>query len=118
MHVGMAAYRRSHPHADMVLFEPDRSDDAMFFVNVFKYSDRRRLVEHCYQRTRADLAAQADRLAPLLARHGLHLRRDVLADRTRTYRQAASDRRVHFQPVTGRLHATLDELHQLVAGWA
>jgi predicted acylesterase/phospholipase RssA len=115
MLVGMAAYRRSHPHADMLLLEPDRSDDAMFFVNVFKYSDRRRLVEHCYQRTRADLAAQASRLAPLLARHGLRLREDVLRDRDRTYQQASRQRRLHFQPVTGRLHATLDELQDVVA---
>jgi predicted acylesterase/phospholipase RssA len=115
MQVGMAAYRKSHPHADMLLLEPDRSDDAMFFVNVFKYSDRRRLVEHSYQRTRADLAAQAGRLRPLLRRHGLALDTAVLADRSRTWAQAVRDRRRHYEPVTGRLHATLDRLAQLLA---
>lgn len=118
MQVGMAAYRRSHPHADMLLLEPDRSDDAMFFVNVFKYSDRRRLVEHCYERTRADLRARAGRLAPLLARHGLRLRRDVLDDGSRTFGAAARERRARFDPVTGRLHAALDELSGVVAGWS
>jgi NTE family protein len=118
MQVGMAAYRRSHPHADMLLLEPDRSDDAMFFVNVFKYSDRRRLVEHCYERTRADLRARAPRLAPMFARHGLRLRRDVLEDRSRTFGAAVRQRRAHFDPVTGRLHAALDELAGVVAGWS
>jgi predicted acylesterase/phospholipase RssA len=118
MQVGMAAYHRSHPHADMLLLEPDRSDDAMFFVNVFKYSDRRRLVEHCYQRTRDDLRANARRLQPLLARHGLALRHDVLADRSQTYAAAVRRRRAHHEPVTGRLHATLDELADVVAGWS
>ncbi|MCZ8132655.1 MAG: patatin-like phospholipase family protein [Steroidobacteraceae bacterium] len=110
MLVGMAAYRHSHPHADMILFEPDRSDEQMFFVNMFKYSDRRRLVEHSYQRTRADLRRRDARLRPLLARHGLRLRHDVLADEDRTYQAAVKERRRHYQPVTGRLHATLDRL--------
>ncbi|MBS0396637.1 MAG: patatin-like phospholipase family protein, partial [Proteobacteria bacterium] len=57
MQVGMAAYRGRFPHSDMLLLEPDRSDEAMFFVNVFQYAQRRRLAEHSYQRTRADLAA-------------------------------------------------------------
>jgi predicted acylesterase/phospholipase RssA len=115
MLVGMAAYRRSHPHADMLLLEPDRTDEQMFFVNVFKYSDRRRLVEHSYQRTRRDLRNCAARLRPLLARHGLRLRRDVLEDASRTYEAAVQARCTHFRPVTGALHATLDRLADTLA---
>ena len=64
----------------MVLFEP-RSDDAdMFFTNIFSYAGRRRLCEHAYQRTRADLSARRRELAPIFARHGIRLNLPVLKD--------------------------------------
>lgn len=110
MQVGMSAYRGRFPTSDMLLFEPDRSDEEMFFVNVFKYAGRRNLSEHSYQRTRADLARHARALAPLLARHGLKLRREVLNDRTRTFRAAMASRQLDFGPVSSRLTAALDRL--------
>jgi len=110
MQVGMAGYRQRFPSSDMVLLEPDRSDEEMFFTNVFKYSGRRRLAEQSYQRTRADLARQARSLAPLLARHGLRLRTDVLKDPTRTFRAAITSRLPHFGAVSTRLGAVLDRL--------
>jgi len=110
MQVGMSAYRGRFPTSDMLLFEPDRSDEQMFFVNVFKYAGRRDLSEHSYQRTRADLARHARALAPLLARHGLRLRREVLKDPARTFRAAMASRRLDFGPVSSRLAAALDRL--------
>jgi len=94
----------------VLLFEPDRGDEEMFFKNVFRYADRKRLAEHAYQRTRRDLLAQADRLGAILARHGLQLRRDLLADPKRTFASAVYERRRRTQPVTGALHRTLDRL--------
>ncbi len=114
MQIGMKGYRASYPHADMLLFEPDRSDQAMFFVNIFKYSGRRRLVDHCYARTRADLALHAQALVPLLARHGLRLNREVLAETGRTFKQAMQRRRHRFGHATSRLQATLDRLQGLL----
>jgi len=70
MLVGMRTYKRSYPTTDVLLFEPDRGDDEMFFKNVFRYADRKRLAEHAYQRTRRDLYSHADALEPLLARMG------------------------------------------------
>jgi NTE family protein len=84
MQVGMATYRDRYPHSDRVLFEPDRDDDVMFFTNVFRYAERRRLADHAYQQTRRDLLAHADALTPLLQRHGISLRFDRLTDSART----------------------------------
>jgi hypothetical protein len=42
------------------------------------------MCELAYQATRRDLRHRADQLAPALARHGLELRMDVLADEERT----------------------------------
>ncbi|MGO9173701.1 MAG: patatin-like phospholipase family protein [Rhodomicrobium sp.] len=82
--VGMERYRHVYPDADIVVIEPRRDDHEMFFANVFSYSDRRRLCEHAYQQTRADLLRRAGALTPILARHGLVLDEAVLRDRSRT----------------------------------
>jgi predicted acylesterase/phospholipase RssA len=110
MQVGMRTYKRSYPNTDVLLFEPDRSDDELFFKNVFRYADRKRLAEHAYQRTRRDLLASADELRRILGRHGLRLRVDVLEDRSRTFHDAVRARERRQQPVTGSLHRTLDRL--------
>jgi hypothetical protein len=98
MLVGMRTYKQSYPNTDVLLFEPDRGDDEMFFKNVFRYADRKRLAEHAYRRTRRDLLAQSDALEPILARHGIRLRRDVLADRSRSFGQAVRERAPHARP--------------------
>ena len=115
MQVGMKTYKKRYPQADVLLFEPDRGDDELFFQNMFRYSDRKRLAEHAYQRTRRDLLAQADGLEVMLARHGLGLRRDVLRDRSRTFAGAVRERRRRQQPVTGPLHQALDRLAAVLA---
>jgi NTE family protein len=112
MQAGMKSYRQRYPHVDTLLFEPDRGDERLFFQNVFRYSDRRALAEHAYQRTRGDLLRQADRLQPLLQRHGIELRLDVLRDSRRTFLQAIQERKRRELPVTGALHRALDTLER------
>lgn len=84
LQAGMGRYKKEFPEADIVLFEPSQDDVEMFFTNVFSYSDRGRLSEHAYQRTRAEMLRRYDELAPLLGRHGVALDRAVLADKGRT----------------------------------
>jgi predicted acylesterase/phospholipase RssA len=110
MLVGMRTYKQSYPTTDVLLFEPDRGDDELFFKNVFRYADRKRLAEHAYQRTRRDLYSHADALEPVLARHGIRLRRDLLSDRSRRFGDAVNERGRRMQPVTGSLHRVLDRL--------
>jgi predicted acylesterase/phospholipase RssA len=110
MQVGMRTYKQDYPHTDVLLFEPDRGDDDLFFKNVFRYTDRERLVEHAYRRTRRDLLANADRLKRLLGRHGIQLRLDVLEDPRRTFQHAVRERQRRRQPLTGELHVVLDRL--------
>ncbi len=84
MRVGMDRYRTEYPDADVVLFEPSRGDADMFFTNVFSYSGRKRLSEHAYRHTRAQLRQRADELAPILARHGVTLDRAAIEDENKT----------------------------------
>jgi NTE family protein len=115
MLVGMRTYKQSYPTTDVLLFEPDRGDDELFFKNVFRYADRKRLAEHAYQRTRRDLYSHADALEPLLARHGIRLRRDLLSDRSRRFGDAVQERARRMQPVTGSLHLALDRLESALS---
>jgi NTE family protein len=118
MQVGMGRYRTEYPDADVVLFEPDRGDVEMFFTNAFSYAARRRLCEHAYQKTRADLRHRLDELRPVLARHGITINEDVLADTRRTLLPHGRARRRSTGPLgrtTGDLEATLDRLEALVA---
>jgi predicted acylesterase/phospholipase RssA len=83
MAMGMAAYSRKYPGADIVLIEPQRDDYRMFFTNIFSFSARRAVAAHAYQATRHELLQRKDELGPVLERHGIRLRLDVLEDATR-----------------------------------
>ncbi|MDP1899139.1 MAG: patatin-like phospholipase family protein [Rubrivivax sp.] len=83
LELGLRGYDRSHPGTDVVLFEPDHRDPELFLANTFGYSQRRRLAEHAYQRTRADLRSRRSVLGATFARHGLHLDDAVLDDEHR-----------------------------------
>ena len=118
MQVGMRTYKQNYPATDVILFEPDRGDEEIFFKNPFRYADRRELAEHAYQRTRRDLRANAPALRRILARHGIGLRMDVLEDRSRTFEAAVEERRRRQHPFTGPVHRTLDRLESALAGRA
>lgn len=80
LNVGMSAYGPRYPDADVVLFEPSREDYRMFFTNIFRFSSRKAVVEHAYASTRRQLRDRAGEIGPILGRHGLRLRAEVLFD--------------------------------------
>lgn len=84
MEVGMERYAKHYPNADILKFEPPRDDLAMFFGSIFSFSSRREVCERAYEHTRQDLRARREELEPVLARHGIRLRMDVLSDHTRS----------------------------------
>jgi NTE family protein len=115
MMVGMAGYSSRFPASDILLFEPDRDDAEMFFANVFRYADRRRLVNHAYQRVRRDLRRHMSTLGPMLERHGLKLRPAVLMDGHRSFQDSLDHQRRANARVLQDLEKTLKRLQQLVA---
>ncbi|MFL6194015.1 MAG: patatin-like phospholipase family protein [Thermoanaerobaculia bacterium] len=80
LEVGMATYVNKYKDADVVLLEPHNDDYLMFFTNIFSFSERRAVAEHAYDAVRRDLLARYDELAPMFARSGITLRRDVLEE--------------------------------------
>jgi hypothetical protein len=117
MRVGMERYRNDFPDADVLVFEPAPGDADMFFTNVFSYFGRRRLSEHAYQKTRADLRRRFKELAPVLARHGVRLDRAVLHDKRRTLSRPAGmglSRTGALARAATELEQTLDQLAALL----
>ncbi len=113
MAVGMDRYRAQYPDADILLFEPDREDADMFFASIFSYARRKALCEAAYRKTRQSLIARRDSLAPMLARHGIRLKLDVLAERDRPIAAALIDTRPLRARKPGVRQATRDLSHTL-----
>jgi hypothetical protein len=81
-------------------------------TNIFSYSSRNALCEHAYQATRRDLLARADELEPLLAAHGMVLRRQFLLDHSRKLADSLGEGHLSHTPLSRDLSATLDELER------
>ena len=120
MHTGLEKYSNKYKNASIVLFEPGTDDPEMFFTNLFSYSSRKRVCEHAYQRTRADLLKRRYELEPAFAKFGITLYIDVLKDEKRTLdyrvfkkRQPTRDQRFH--DATFDLTDAIVDLEQWVA---
>ncbi len=81
LRVGIGRYKTEFPEADVVLFEPARDDEVIFFANIFSYADRKRLAEHAYRHTLRELERRADEFEPVFARHGIAIDRAALKGR-------------------------------------
>jgi NTE family protein len=117
MQVGMERYETDYPHADIVLFQPNRDDAEMFFTNIFSYASRRRLAEHAYQKTRRELFERRHELGAVLARHGIKIRLDVLAESHRHLVKRHAPRRAPMaaKAAIDRLARSLDDLERWMA---
>ncbi|HAS50712.1 MAG TPA: patatin [Gammaproteobacteria bacterium] len=122
LQVGMEKYQTEFAQSDVILFEPHRDDAKMFFTNVFSFSSRLWVCEHAYQTTRQDLLARRAELEPILARHGIRMRLEVLEDPDRHYYSGLRNQRGLAAPTPSRhrlvreLSATLDQLEALTSG--
>lgn len=122
MQVGLAAYAPRFPNQDLVLIEPQRDDYRMFFTNIFSFASRKAVCEYAYRATRRDLLRRHDELAPVFERHGIRLRREVLADPRRDLWRGVgldggprADRVRGALPLTDALDRTLGEFEAWLA---
>ena len=111
MQVGLAKYSQQYPATDQLVFEPNEDDGEMFFTNIFSYSSRQRVCAHAFASTLADLRGRRATLGPLLMRHGLRLRDEVLDDPGADVTQGLGPRRRRTE-ATARLSRALDELER------
>ena len=111
MQVGLARYPQQYPHIDQVVFEPNAADRELFYTNIFSFSARRRIAQLAYRNTLADLRQRREELAPVLARHGITLRQEVLAE-TRRSLLAHLPAGTRHTDATARLDHALDDIER------
>jgi len=109
MQIGIGKYATEYPKSSILLVEPNRSDERMFFTNMFSYSSRSELAEHAYSKTRAELLARADDLEKFLEPYDMKPNREALSDERSLF---ASLRResAYLAPLGNNLARSLDRL--------
>ncbi|QOC23819.1 patatin-like phospholipase family protein [Wenzhouxiangella sp. AB-CW3] len=111
MQIGMRKYESDYPGASVMLVEPNRDDEKIFYTNVFSYRSRSDLAEHAYQTTRRELLEHADQLEAFLEPYRLGVNRTLL-EREQTLSDSLQHEPVHFAPVGNTLDRTLDSLER------
>lgn len=115
MQVGLEKYQRQYGHVDLVLFEPDADDAEMFFTNIFSFHSRAELTAHAYRQTLSDLRQRRPELTPILARHGIRFRSDVIDDLDRDVHMSLGVPPPKMIRPTHRLRRALDDLEHALA---
>lgn len=114
LRVGFARYAGRFPGADVVLFEPRSDEYRMFFMNIFSFSARRSVCELAYEATRRDLLRRREELEPILARHGITMRVDVLEDESRTLWRSIGLDEEDRREIADRLGASIARLESTI----
>ena len=114
MEAGFRKYYSTYPSADLVLFEPDRADEEVFFTNIFSYSSRKTLCEHAYQATRRDLLVRSGELNKVLEKRGMSLNLDLLRDEERSFDDSIGEGQSSHSRVARGLSGVLDDLDSLL----
>ena len=108
--VSLNSLRKHHAGSDVILLEPRRDDYRMFFTNVFSFSSRKLVCEHAYQATRTELLERFDEFAPVFARHGLTLSREVLEEPRNLWESVELQRDAERPSMAAQLDKALDRL--------
>jgi predicted acylesterase/phospholipase RssA len=117
MGAGLETYSSRYGDQRVLVFEPRRDDYEMFFTNVFSFAKRKAVCEHAYHSTRRQLLESRRRLEPILSRHGIRLRTEVIEDENRDFWESVGlfERRLpSCSPLKARLDKALDQLEELV----
>ena len=113
MQIGIAKYATQFPDSSILLVEPNRNDERMFFTNMFSYSSRSELAEHAYQTTRAELLARADDLEQFLAVYGMRPNREALGAERSLFTSLRSEP-AYLAPLSNNLARSLERLDRML----
>jgi len=109
MQIGISNYASEYPKSSILLVEPNRSDERMFFTNMFSYSSRSELAEHAYRTTRAELLARAEDLKKFLAPYDMQPNLEALAN-DQTLLTSLRKEPAYLAPLGNNLARSLDRL--------
>ena len=72
--------RRQHPEVDIILIEPQPTDQRMFYGNIMHYQARLEVARHGFESVTLDLAQDYPSYKETLARHGVPITRRLVVE--------------------------------------
>jgi NTE family protein len=73
LHQAVEQWQEKYPGVDIVLIEPEPTDELMFGTPIMDYSRRLKIARHGFESVTATLAKDYDRFEELAKRHGLEI---------------------------------------------
>ena len=73
LHQAVEQWQEKYPGVDIVLLEPEPTDELMFGTPIMDYSRRLKIAKHGFETVTATLAKDYDRYKELAERHGLEI---------------------------------------------
>jgi NTE family protein len=73
LHQAVEHWQERYPGVDIILVEPEPSDELMFGTPIMDYSQRLRIARHGFESVTATLAKDYDRFHEISQRHGLEI---------------------------------------------
>ncbi|HVO54822.1 MAG TPA: patatin-like phospholipase family protein [Solirubrobacterales bacterium] len=87
LHQAVGMWQEKYPGVDIVLVEPEPTDELMFGTPIMDYSRRLTIARHGFESVTATLAKDYERFDEIAKRHGL----EISGDRVRRVVEAAED---------------------------
>jgi NTE family protein len=73
LHEAVSHWQEKYPGVDIVLIEPDPSDELMFDTNIMNFTRRVDIARHGFESVTLQLAQDYDRLRTVCAKHGIEI---------------------------------------------
>jgi predicted acylesterase/phospholipase RssA len=73
LHQAVEQWQEKYPGVDIVLLEPEPTDELMFGTPIMDYSRRLKIAKHGFETVTANLAKDYDRFHEIAERHGLEI---------------------------------------------
>ena len=73
LHQAVGMWQEKYPGVDIVLIEPEPTDELMFGTPIMDYSRRLKIARHGFESVTATLAKDYDRFEEIAGRHGLEI---------------------------------------------
>ncbi len=73
LHQAVAQWQERYPGVDIVLLEPDETDELMFGTPIMDYGHRLEIARHGFESVTATLAKDYEHYAKIAAKHGLEI---------------------------------------------
>lgn len=100
-------WEQRYPGVDIILIEPDASDELMFRTSVMDYGSRVAIAKHGFRSVTVQLSQDYDRLRRIAARHGIEISATRVRKVVRHFAAAETGETARWRSILEQTRATL-----------